>query len=323
MASQDNLIRLKRSAVPWKFPTTTALDFGELAINTYNGHVFLKRDGDNGEEIVQFRGNPVSDSSVVLDSFTGDGATTDFTLTVAPEDEQYALVTINGVDQNVSAYTVSGKTLSFSEAPDNGDDIEVRTIAIYASEVKLQEYTNYVYQPSGPQAVFSGQDINSNTLSYQVDKIEAYVNGVRLVRGLDYTATDGTSVSLTEQIDSGDTLEIVSLARASFVDQEQLRPNSVELTSSTVGQVVDTFPAAAYRTAKYLISMSSGSEHHAVEVLLIHDGTNVYISEYGTVFTSNSLGTYDADIDNGQVRLLVDPVNTNTDINVQRLTVRV
>lgn len=323
MASQDNLIRLKRSAVPWKFPTTTALDFGELAINTYNGHVFLKRDGDDGEEIVQFRGNPVSDSSVVLDSFTGDGATTDFTLTVAPEDEQYALVTINGVDQSFSAYTISGKTLSFSEAPENLDDIEVRTIAIYASEVKLQEYTNYVYQPNSAQAVFSGQDINSNTLSYQVDKIEAYVNGVRLVRGLDYTATDGTSVSLTEQIDSGDTLEIVSLARASFVDQDALKPNSVELTSSTVGQVVDTFPAAAYRTAKYLISMSSGSEHHAVEVLLIHDGTNVYISEYGSVFTSNSLGTYDADIDNGQVRLLVDPVNTNTDINVQRLTVRV
>ena len=323
MATQDNLIRLKRSSVPWKVPTTTVLGFGELAINTYNGFVYLKRDGEDGEEIVRFRGTPATETSVVLDTFTGDGSTSDYTLSVIPESEEHAFVAINGVRQNVGAYTLSGTTLSLSGAPDSGDEIEVRTLVAYTSEVRLRDYQTYIYQPSGPQAVFSGADINSNSLTYQVGRIEVFVNGVRLVPDLDYTATNGSSVSLAEQIDSGDTVEIVSLATASFIDQDALRPNSVTLTSNTVGQVVDTFRADAYRTAKYLISMTSGSEYHSVEVMLIHDGTNVYISEYGSVFTSNSLGTYDGDIDNGNVRLLVDPVNTNTTIKVQRLTVQV
>ena len=60
-------VKLKRSAVHAKVPTTSALQLGELAINTYDGYVFLKRDGLNGEEIIRFRGNCATDESVILD----------------------------------------------------------------------------------------------------------------------------------------------------------------------------------------------------------------------------------------------------------------
>ena len=36
-----NKIQVKRSAVPSKVPTTSDLDLGEIAINTYDGRVFL------------------------------------------------------------------------------------------------------------------------------------------------------------------------------------------------------------------------------------------------------------------------------------------
>lgn len=39
-----NIVKLKRSAVPGKVPTTTDLDLGELGINTYDGKVYLKQD---------------------------------------------------------------------------------------------------------------------------------------------------------------------------------------------------------------------------------------------------------------------------------------
>jgi hypothetical protein len=45
-----NKIELKRSAVPGKVPTTSSLDLGELALNTYDGKVFLKR--DNGTQSI-------------------------------------------------------------------------------------------------------------------------------------------------------------------------------------------------------------------------------------------------------------------------------
>lgn len=38
----------KRSTVPGKVPTTAQIDLGELAINTRDGKLFLKRDNGNG-----------------------------------------------------------------------------------------------------------------------------------------------------------------------------------------------------------------------------------------------------------------------------------
>ena len=69
--------------------------------------------------------------------------------------------------------------------------------------------------------------------------------------------------------------------------------------------------------------MTSGSNFHATEVLLIHDGTTVYMTEFGTIFSNASLGTIDGDINSGSVRLLVTPANANTNIKIQRLTVGV
>ena len=61
--------------------------------------------------------------------------------------------------------------------------------------------------------------------------------------------------------------------------------------------------------------------YHATEILLIHDGSNVYMTEYGTIYTNSSLGTFDGSILSGNVRLTVTPTNTNTTIKAQRITV--
>ncbi len=45
-------IRMKRSAIATKVPTTAQLDLGELAVNTRDGKLFLKR-ADGSEEIVE------------------------------------------------------------------------------------------------------------------------------------------------------------------------------------------------------------------------------------------------------------------------------
>jgi hypothetical protein len=45
-------IRIKRTSVPGKFPTIEQLDLGELAINTFEGKLFLKKSQDGTESIV-------------------------------------------------------------------------------------------------------------------------------------------------------------------------------------------------------------------------------------------------------------------------------
>ena len=45
-------IKLKRSATPSAIPSTASLSLGEVAINTYDGKMFIKKD-DGTEAIVE------------------------------------------------------------------------------------------------------------------------------------------------------------------------------------------------------------------------------------------------------------------------------
>ena len=51
-----NKIQIKRSAISRKAPTTGDLDLGELAINTYDGKLFLKQQQGQEQSIVEFFG---------------------------------------------------------------------------------------------------------------------------------------------------------------------------------------------------------------------------------------------------------------------------
>ena len=64
-------------------------------------------------------------SLYIVQNFTGDGTTVNFTLTSAPNNENSTFVYINGIYQNKNTYSVSGVTLIFSEAPPVTSKIEV------------------------------------------------------------------------------------------------------------------------------------------------------------------------------------------------------
>jgi hypothetical protein len=61
-----NTIRIKRSAVPNKVPTVADLQLGELAINTFDGKLYLKKDVGTAS-VVQIGGPPSTDY-VLLDN---------------------------------------------------------------------------------------------------------------------------------------------------------------------------------------------------------------------------------------------------------------
>ena len=60
-----------------------------------------------------------------VQNFTGTGSQIIFTLSSASLGENYTFVYINGVYQNKNTYTISGTTLTFSEAPPFTSVIEV------------------------------------------------------------------------------------------------------------------------------------------------------------------------------------------------------
>ena len=312
-------IKLKRSAVPGKIPLVGQIDLGEFAVNTFDGKLYTKKNVNGTESIVTFFGTTATDSSVTLDSFTGDGTTTEFTLTRIPKTDEHSFVTINGVSQHVDTYSITNTTLTFVDAPADQDAIEVRTIDVITAAVAIRDYDTFIYTADDDDT-FTGPDDNGKTLEYDPTKLEVYVNGARLVAGLDFTATDGQTVVLAQTVTG--TVELVSLSRASFIENPITGANA-DFATTSGGQVVDSFNAAEFRTAKYLVQMSAGGDFHATEILLIHDDINTYITEYATILTDGSLGDFTSDLVGGNVRLLVTPNQTDTNVKVQRLSIRV
>jgi len=72
------IVRLKRSTTPGSVPTTSNLSTGELAINVYDGKVFLRKSGsvDTVQELItnNFVGDVNISGSVTASYFVGDGS---------------------------------------------------------------------------------------------------------------------------------------------------------------------------------------------------------------------------------------------------------
>jgi hypothetical protein len=264
------VIQLKRSSSSGASPTTGDLSLGELAINTYDGRVFLEKN-DGSASIIEVGSNPAT-----------------FSVNSA-----YSFPTSDGAANQVLVTDGSG-ALAFADQSGTGDGI-----------------TTFTFSITGDTTSITGNDDNANSLSYNAGEESVYLNGVKLIGGgVDYTTTDSSTITLSSAAVNGDTVEVVAIESLDLVQGNYTTTN---LTATTADQVMSQVSKSAYNAVKYVISASHASAgYHATEVLLTHDGSTVYMSEYATVFTSSSLMTLDADISGDNLRLLVTPANTNT-----------
>ena len=68
--------------------------------------------------------------------------------------------------------------------------------------------STFTYNTTSGQTSFTGADANSATLAYNTGSILVFYNGILMKSGDDYTATDGTTITLTDGADSGGTMSI-------------------------------------------------------------------------------------------------------------------
>lgn len=99
-------------------PTSVATSApkGSLYLNTSNGNTYKKTDSGSSTNWI-IMANAASWS---VDNFSGTGSQTAFTLTSAPGSVNNMFISINGVLQLRATYSVSGTTLTFTEAPPLG-----------------------------------------------------------------------------------------------------------------------------------------------------------------------------------------------------------
>ena len=84
------------------------------------------------------------------------------------------------------------------------------TGSAWGSISSAAEIYRYKFTPTAGATTISGVDANGATLSYISNKEQVYLNGVLLVRGSDYTATDGSTIASLAALATGDIVEIIT-----------------------------------------------------------------------------------------------------------------
>lgn len=192
---------------------------------------------------MSYIGNTPFTAAFLVDTFSGNGSTVAFTMSVAPANTSSVLVSITGVVQDPSTYSVSGTTLTFSQAPPSGtSNISVRYLGIPASGVTTTAYrTQTEFTATAGQTTFT-------VPSYTVGYIDVYRNGL-LLGSADFTATTGTTVVLAAAASAGDFIETVSFYVSSVLNAIPATNNSVQQTYLASG-VAGTGPAfSAYQSS--------------------------------------------------------------------------
>jgi hypothetical protein len=89
---------------------------------------------------------------------------------------------------------------------------------------------------------------------------------------------------------------------------------------------VDGFPSATYRSAEYMYTVenSDTGEYQTGKIMVVHDGTNAYHSEYGKVITgSNDLVTFTSGLSGGSVLLFASAQAPNSVFKAKRISMEV
>ena len=132
-----------------------------------------------------------------------------------------------------------------------------------------------------------------------------------------------TPVNKTGDTMSGALTGVTNLGATSVTLSNSYETSATYTTSGLTQVSIDSFTTSSYRSAKYEVQMTSSTSYHVIELRIVHDGTSVWLSQYGEMFTGSSLGTFDASITTGTLNLLFTPTNASTTVKLIRRNIAV
>jgi hypothetical protein len=356
--------RLKRSSVPQKRPTLEDLQLGELALNTYDGRLFTKKD-TGGVGV----GTTVTLLNVWTENIGGEIYYTDGNVGIATNNPNYTLDVNGNLNFNGTLYKngieyVSGVGIRKEGTIITGAGTTILNFVGSAVSAITGDFTSGIatiilskgaftrnttsFTATGGQTTFN--------LTYTPGYIDVYVNGVRLTSS-EYTATNGTSVILTDGATLNDIVDIVAFTDDGFYNPSRWTPGNgdniyrlngnvgigttsgtarldiegvlgVDTTitgiSTTTTSTIDTLPIATYRSARFQVQITQSTDYQSTDLMVIHNGTTSNIIEYGSIATNDYLATFSSTISGSDLLLQVTMVSaTAATVKVVRYGVTV
>ena len=107
-----------------------------------------------------------------------------------------------------------------------------------------------------------------------------------------------------------------------FITNSMQAGGTYNSISSTSTQTLDSWDKTVYTSAKYMVQVMDSGNIHTQELMVIQDGTDVYISEYGIVTNNGELGIFDGVISGANVLITFSPTSaTSMTIQVVRQSI--
>jgi len=169
-------------------------------------------------------------------------------------------------------------------------------------------YYRWTKTMSGAETSLSGTDDNSLTLKYTPGYESVFINGVLQVRGSDYLATTGTTVTGLTALTASDVVMVESIVAYSVGDtytQSTLNTmfspitttGLVLITSATIGTAVSSVAvtsafSATYESYKILITGGVGSADTELQLQMGATATGYYEARFGANYSGTTAGPF-------------------------------
>jgi hypothetical protein len=113
--------------------------------------------------------------------------------------------------------------------------------------------------------------------------------------------------------------DLIDSTSAQATDLGSYGNNETTITGIENATVIDNFSATEWRMVKYIISMvkASSNKYAATELTILVDGTDISVSEYGTIDNNGNVGTVSVSKAGSTVNITVTP-----EVGVTPVTVR-
>ena len=88
--------------------------------------------------------------------------------------------------------------------------------------------------------------------------------------------------------------------------------SGIKTTTSTNAATIISLSTTTYRSVQYQIQVIQGTNYNMTTINAIHDGTDAYMTEFGTINQPIGIATFSTDINSGSLRLLGYPTSSNS-----------
>ena len=249
-----------------------------LTTNASTDTITIAASGGGSSLTVQEEGSSLSTAATTL-NFVGAGVTasgTGATKTITvPEQDAFKTIAVSGSSDIVADSSTDTLTLVAGSNMTITQDASTDTITFASSGSGSTSASDilkrFVYTTTGSTTAFTGNDDNSNSLSYVPGAVQVYLNGVLQQLTTDYAETNSTTITFVNAVASGNVVEIVAYYR----------------TIGNGNSVVDQFTGDGSTTA-FTVTTAPGSENN---LLVYIDGVYQQKTDYTVSGTTLTMDT--------------------------------